>query len=86
MRREREMDEEGIGVVLARASELRSKFTNCIHKATTQGDEVEEGEEKEEGEAASETLLNIRDALESLESQLSSLQVFLSLYSAPSLF
>lgn len=68
------MDEEGIGVVLARASELRSKFTNCIHKATTQGDEVEEGEEKEEGEAASETLLNIRDALESLESQLSSLQ------------
>ncbi|XP_031250172.1 plastid division protein PDV2-like [Pistacia vera] len=29
------MDEEGIGLVLARAAELRLKISNCIHKATT---------------------------------------------------
>ncbi|KAK3021778.1 hypothetical protein RJ639_045100 [Escallonia herrerae] len=86
------MDEEGIGLVLARASELRSKITNCIHKPSTtlqavgpnaqkEDQEAEEkdptvemGEAGEEEEAAEETLLHIRDALESLEAQLSSLQ------------
>ncbi|CAK9142611.1 unnamed protein product [Ilex paraguariensis] len=81
------MDEDRIGLILARASELRSKITNCIHKApalesdhfTTK--EEREGEEEEE---EAESLLNIRDALESLEAQLSSLQVcsfFLTFFS-----
>ncbi|PSS29394.1 Plastid division protein [Actinidia chinensis var. chinensis] len=92
------MDEEGIALVLARASELRSKITNCIHRASIteqtednikpqeQGEEdkdngslskdkVREAEEvREEEEEEAEILLNIRDALESLEAQLSSLQ------------
>ncbi|PSS26068.1 Plastid division protein [Actinidia chinensis var. chinensis] len=95
------MDGDGIGLVLARASELQSKITNCIHRASNlrteenkereqerEGEdnggrpqdkvgeaakEVEEEEEEEEDEEA-ERLLNIRDAFESLEAQLSSLQ------------
>ncbi|KAK7393210.1 hypothetical protein VNO78_21740 [Psophocarpus tetragonolobus] len=54
------MEEEGIGLVLARATELRLKISNCIHRAD---------------EDATERLLNICDALEALETQLSSLQV-----------
>lgn len=84
------MDEEGIVLVLARASELRSKITNCIHKASstpqtqhhhdaTNGQrEAEEDKnplEYDDSEEEAESLLNIRDALESLEAQLSSLQV-----------
>ena len=92
------MDEEGIALVLARASELRSKITNCIHRASIteqtednikpheQGEEdkdkgslskdkVREAEEMREEEEEAEILLSIRDALESLEVQLSSLQV-----------
>uniref|UniRef100_A0A5B7A326 Putative plastid division protein PDV2 n=1 Tax=Davidia involucrata TaxID=16924 RepID=A0A5B7A326_DAVIN len=80
------MDEDGIGLVLARASELRSKITNCIHKASTlhtqhneQQQEQENGgvvgeADQEQEEEETESLLNIRDALESLEAQLSSLQ------------
>lgn len=73
------MDEEGIVLVLARASELRSKITNCIHNASsiTANDATnhEEGADyKEETEEETETLLNIRDSLEALEAQLSSLQ------------
>ncbi|XAR59515.1 hypothetical protein NMG60_11015372 [Bertholletia excelsa] len=77
------MDEDGIGLVLARASELRSKITNCIHRASTEyHDETQEkekggndnGGEGEELDEEAESLLNIRDALESLEAQLSSLQ------------
>lgn len=72
------MDEDGIGLVLARASELRSKITNCIHNAssidaTTQEGGTEDKEEAEDEEEA-ESLLNIRDSLEALEAQLSSLQ------------
>ncbi|OWM83779.1 plastid division protein PDV2 [Punica granatum] len=71
------MDEEGIGLVLARATELRLNITNCIHRATSNGamQRQEEGvkEAEEEGEEM-EKLLNICDALEALESQLSSLQ------------
>ncbi|KAI3774762.1 hypothetical protein L1987_49324 [Smallanthus sonchifolius] len=59
------MDEDGIALVLARASELRSKITNCIQNtSSTQEDDAEEAE----------GLLNIRDSLEALEAQLSSLQ------------
>ncbi|KAM6541730.1 hypothetical protein CsatB_006177 [Cannabis sativa] len=84
------MEEEGIGLVLARATELRLKIGNCIHKATSprkfQDDlllEKENGvhggglgeEEEEEGEEEeAQRLLSICDALESLETQLSSLQ------------
>ncbi|KAK9286154.1 hypothetical protein L1049_014536 [Liquidambar formosana] len=84
------MEEEGIGLVLARASELRSKITNCIDNATNPRTPRPNGsaaapEEEEEADgvdevggdqedAEAQNLLNIRDALESLESQLSSLQ------------
>lgn len=85
------MEEEGIGLVLARAIELRFKIGNCIHKATSTpslgpeqedgnkqggGEGQEEEEEEEEAEEEMERLLNISDALQSLENQLSSLQVF----------
>ncbi|KAA8545929.1 hypothetical protein F0562_020620 [Nyssa sinensis] len=81
------MDEDGIDLVLARASELRSKLTNCIHKASTLHTEHNEPQQEQENggedgavgkadqeEEETESLLNIRDALESLEAQLSSLQ------------
>ncbi|XP_076897505.1 plastid division protein PDV2-like [Bidens hawaiensis] len=61
------MDEDGIALVLARASDLRSKITNCIQNASSTPDD---GEEQEEADG----LLNIRDSLEALEAQLTSLQ------------
>uniref|UniRef100_A0A6P4AUJ5 plastid division protein PDV2-like isoform X1 n=1 Tax=Ziziphus jujuba TaxID=326968 RepID=A0A6P4AUJ5_ZIZJJ len=85
------MEEEGIGLVLARATELRMKISNCIHKATTtphklqdnpppgnknglpREDEPFGGQDEDEDEEA-HRLLNICDALESLETQLSNLQ------------
>lgn len=71
------MDEEGIGLVLARAVELRLNIGNCIHRASSNGTVRQEQEVKEsdEGGEEMERLLNICDALEVLESQLSSLQV-----------
>lgn len=90
------MEGEEIGLVLARASELRTKITDCIGRGG--GDELQRGrraeedeeerggegvEEEEEEEA--ESLLSIRDALESLEQQLASLQVSIS-YSLISYF
>lgn len=95
-------DEEGIGLILARATELRLKISDSIASSSTPvgGDELSfpgEGkrdrtilrsqdkdfdsissgdvEEEEEEEEVAEQLLRIRDALESLESQLASLQV-----------
>ncbi|KAL5562580.1 hypothetical protein UlMin_032327 [Ulmus minor] len=84
------MEEEGIGLVLARATELRLKIGNCIHKASiprqvqddppsemangVQGEGEASGSEEEEEEEEAQSLLNICDALESLETQLSSLQ------------
>ncbi|KAL7602053.1 plastid division protein PDV2 [Lactuca sativa] len=73
------MEEDGIGMVLARASELRSKITNCIHNAssidaTTLEGGTEYKEEADDEEEEAESLLNIRDSLEVLEAQLSSLQ------------
>ncbi|CAN7012705.1 hypothetical protein IGI04_012442 [Brassica rapa subsp. trilocularis] len=92
-------DEEGIGLILARATELRLKITDSIDspipavsgnelpfpgegkKDGTIGNQDKEFDsigsgdvEEEEEEEADEQLLRIRDALESLESQLASLQ------------
>lgn len=108
------MEDEGVGLVLARATELRLKISHCIEKATAgntlsstdgtpEGRRQQEegdgesrkkdgvfdgeknpksdspgslgdvGEEDDDGETP--RLLNIRDALESLESQLVALQV-----------
>lgn len=77
------MDEDGIGLVLARAAELRLKINKCIHKASSSPDKQEKeegvvanGEEEEEDYCEeSERLLGIHQALESLEAQLSNLQV-----------
>ncbi|KAM0012890.1 putative plastid division protein PDV1/PDV2 [Helianthus debilis subsp. tardiflorus] len=60
------MDEDGTALVLARASELRSKITNCIQNASSTPDD-DDAEE-------ADSLLNIRESLEALEAQLSSLQ------------
>ena len=85
---QREMEDEGIGLVLARATELRLKINNCIHKATTttsinglpqqQTVDKYDEEDQEQDQEEMERLLNICDAFESLESQLSSLQVLAS--------
>lgn len=77
------MEDGGIGLVLARATELRLKIGNCIHKATTTASngpeqEGDDKEQEEEDDEEMERLLNICDALESLENQLSSLQVLAS--------
>lgn len=75
------MEEEGIGLVLTKATDLRMKISNCIHKANDpspkkengdSGDEDGDGEEEDE---ESQRLFNICDALEALENQLSNLQV-----------
>ena len=66
------MEEEGIGLVLARATELRLKISNCIQRATANGPSPHADDDDDE---ATERLLNICDALEALETQLSSLQV-----------
>ncbi|GLT44306.1 hypothetical protein SLA2020_182110 [Shorea laevis] len=107
------MEDEGVGLVLARATELRLKISHCIEKATagntpssTDGtpegrqrqeegdgesrkkDGVFDGEknpkpdssgslgdvDEEDDDGETPRLLNIRDALESLESQLVALQ------------
>ncbi|TKY45505.1 Plastid division protein PDV2 [Spatholobus suberectus] len=67
------MEEEGIGLVLARATELRLKISNCIHRATVNGPSPDV--DNDDDDDATERLLNICDALEALETQLSSLQV-----------
>ncbi|KAJ0254439.1 Plastid division protein PDV2 [Hirschfeldia incana] len=86
-------DEEGIGLILARATELRLKITDCIDTSSTdvsspreaKKDEITGIQEKDfdsfssddvddDEEEADEQLLRIRDALESLESQLADLQ------------
>ncbi|XP_054787042.1 plastid division protein PDV2 [Prosopis cineraria] len=84
------MEGEGIGLVLARATELRLKIGNCIHRASPtlrspsngllsaeppEGNEELNDAEDDDDDEEAERLLNICDALESLENQLSSLQV-----------
>lgn len=96
-------DEEGIGLILARATELRLKISDCIDSSSTAvsenggdgggNEDLSPGEGRKEEifgnqekdfdsissedveEAEAERLLRIRDALESLESQLAALQV-----------
>uniref|UniRef100_A0A5B7A5U8 Putative plastid division protein PDV2 n=1 Tax=Davidia involucrata TaxID=16924 RepID=A0A5B7A5U8_DAVIN len=54
------MDEDGIGLVLARASELRSKITNCIHKSSTlhtQHNKQQQGQENGEKDDPSRSLV-----------------------------
>ncbi|XP_010516990.1 PREDICTED: plastid division protein PDV2-like isoform X1 [Camelina sativa] len=96
-------DEEGIGLILARATELRLKISDCIDSSSTavsenggdgggnedlspgegRKDEIFRNQDKDFDsissddvveEAEAERLLRIRDAIESLESQLASLQ------------
>ncbi|WOL19576.1 hypothetical protein Cni_G28378 [Canna indica] len=78
------MEGEEIGLVLARASELRSKISLCI--AGSGGDPegeprnaggrttAEDDAEDDEAEEEAESLVGIRDALDSLERQLGALQ------------
>ncbi|RWW15965.1 hypothetical protein BHE74_00049157 [Ensete ventricosum] len=75
------MEGEEIGLVLARASELRTKISDCIGGSGggghQRGDDGEAGggattEEEEEEEA--DSLVGIRDALDSLERQLAAFQ------------
>ncbi|KAE8724767.1 Detected protein of unknown function [Hibiscus syriacus] len=87
------MEEEGVGLALARATELRLKISNCITKAakpvceqnpqnhengSMNGDKGLNSHQSlggaDEDEETTERLLDIRDALESLESQLLALQ------------
>ncbi|XP_058750544.1 plastid division protein PDV2-like [Vicia villosa] len=67
------MEEEGIGLVLARATELRFKITNCIHHNSKSSPNPLDDEDADDD--STDRLLNICDALEALETQLSSLQV-----------
>ncbi|CAI8618504.1 unnamed protein product [Vicia faba] len=68
------MEEEGIGLVLARATELRFKISNCVHHNSKSSPNALDDDEEDDDDAT-DKLLNICDALEALETQLSSLQV-----------
>ncbi|XP_075499810.1 uncharacterized protein LOC142538358 [Primulina tabacum] len=80
------MEADRVGLILDRTLELKSKITNCIHKKTTRAVKEDGGgvtkvskadpdtENQEDGDEETESLLNIRDALDSLEGQLSALQ------------
>jgi hypothetical protein len=88
------MEGEEIGLVLARASDLRSRISACVAAAGAReppegegegGEAVKrlcdgEEEEEEEEEEEVESLVGISNALESLERQLASLQVILISY------
>jgi ribosomal protein L12E/L44/L45/RPP1/RPP2 len=84
------MEGEEIGLVLARASDLRARISACAAAARPEGaakrlgaargggegeDDEQEEEEEEQGEEEVDSLVGIGDALESLERQLASLQV-----------
>ncbi|XP_051134045.1 plastid division protein PDV2-like [Andrographis paniculata] len=66
------MDEDRIGLVLAKTSELRSKIVSCIRSKDFEYDDDDNNDNGVADQA--DNLLRIRDALESLELQLSSLQ------------
>ncbi|KAL8027724.1 hypothetical protein ABFS82_14G111600 [Erythranthe guttata] len=80
------MDEERIVLVLAKTSDLKSKIINCIHKTSNADNEANQTDsmeseakpdaeiEEDDNEEETESLLGIKDALESLEAQLTSLQ------------
>ncbi|KAK9165630.1 hypothetical protein Scep_000821 [Stephania cephalantha] len=71
------MEGDEITAVLSRASELRSKINTCIAK-TKGGDDDDDDEHRQLGVSLRDDeydcLMSVRDALESLEEQLSSLQ------------
>uniref|UniRef100_A0A0D3GLT7 Uncharacterized protein n=1 Tax=Oryza barthii TaxID=65489 RepID=A0A0D3GLT7_9ORYZ len=82
------MEGEEIGLVLARASDLRSRISACVAAAGAREPPEGEGEggeavkrlcdgeeEEEEEEEEVESLVGISNALESLERQLASLQL-----------
>ncbi|THU45086.1 hypothetical protein C4D60_Mb02t14170 [Musa balbisiana] len=77
------MEGEEIGLVLARASELRSKISDCIggsgggggcRQGGDDGDAGGDAATEEEEEEEADSLVGIRDALDSLERQLAALQ------------
>ncbi|KZV53386.1 non-symbiotic hemoglobin [Dorcoceras hygrometricum] len=80
------METDRVGLILDRTLELKSKITNCIHKKTTNVEKEDAGAvsqvskgspdagNQEDGDEETESLLNIRDALDSLEGQLAALQ------------
>ncbi|PUZ68307.1 hypothetical protein GQ55_2G015900 [Panicum hallii var. hallii] len=76
------MDGEEIGLVLARASDLRSRISACAAAARPEepvkrlgaAGGGEEGEDEDEQEEEVDSLVGISDALESLERQLAALQ------------
>ncbi|KAI3914420.1 hypothetical protein MKW92_053211 [Papaver armeniacum] len=72
------MEGDEIGIVLGRASELRLKIRKCVDNATTRRTNKNQEEIEDNfgggGFAGTESLLNITDALESLEEQLTSFQ------------
>ncbi|KAL6012435.1 hypothetical protein ACLOJK_002924 [Asimina triloba] len=79
------MEADRIGLVLARASELRSKINACIDRAASSPsqaggdsrllDRRGEADGSDTDDEESDSLFSIRDALETLEEQLGSLQV-----------
>ena len=77
------MEGEEIGLVLARASDLRARMSACAAAARPEdadkrlgaAGDGEEGEEEDAEEQVVESLVGISDALESLERQLAALQV-----------
>ena len=82
-----DLDEDRLGLLLVRASELRSKIANCIARENSSAGEVRtdgllesNGDEDSlnsavEGDEETENLLAICEAFDSLECQLGSLQV-----------
>lgn len=80
----KEMEEERVGLALAKATDLRLKFSSCIERATAgkpaspnkqnPNSHQSLGEEEDDDDEETERLLNIRDALEYLEAQLVALQ------------
>ncbi|XP_068654473.1 plastid division protein PDV2 [Aristolochia californica] len=70
------MDVDGIGAVMSRVAELRSTINKCIDKASSRDRDEASSSFGNRGDAEeeAETLLNIRDALESVEEQIASLQ------------
>ncbi|KAF7840908.1 plastid division protein PDV2 [Senna tora] len=67
------MEDEGIGLVLARVTELRFNISNCIPRAIDVNEAADD--EENEAEAEAQRLFDICDTLASLETHLSSLQV-----------
>ncbi|KAI3946086.1 hypothetical protein MKX01_024842 [Papaver californicum] len=68
------MEGDEIGIILGRASELRLKIRKCVDKRRTSDTQEDIEDNVGGGFAETESLLNITDALESLEEQLTPFQ------------